>query len=75
MISLDQHTCPRCAGGIPNDARRGEYPGALSRTDNVTYICSACGEHEAMEQFAFGAPFPQALWYAITDNSEAFRSE
>lgn len=40
--------CPRCGGGIPNDLHRGEYPGALSRWDNNTMICSACGADEAL---------------------------
>lgn len=40
--------CPRCGGGIPNDLHRGEYPGALSRWDNNTMICSACGLDEAL---------------------------
>ena len=62
---LDTHTCPRCLGGIPNDLYRGEYPGALSRTDNKTYICSSCGNEEAMEDFANGAPSPQDRWPTI----------
>jgi hypothetical protein len=41
-ITLDQYTCPRCLGGIPNDLCRGQYIGALSRTDNQTEICSDC---------------------------------
>jgi len=65
MITMDQHTCPRCLDGIPNNARRGEYPGALSRTDNKTEVCSACGEREALEQFHFGSPLPQSLWQVI----------
>lgn len=40
--------CPRCGGGVPSDRDRGEYPGALSRVDNKTYICSQCGTDEAM---------------------------
>ena len=44
----DPHTCPRCRGGIPNNEQRGEYPGALSRADNKTEICSGCGVEEAM---------------------------
>lgn len=40
-------TCPRCGGGIPSDEETGAYPGALSRYDSVTEICSACGELEA----------------------------
>lgn len=43
--------CPRCAHGIPNDGQEGEYPGALSRRDNKTYICSECGTAEAFEDF------------------------
>jgi hypothetical protein len=59
---LDANTCPRCLGGIPNDAQRGAYIGALSRTDNKTYICSSCGTDEAMENFTVGAPLPQTEW-------------
>ena len=47
-------TCPRCGGGIPNDYYRGQYPGAISRVDNETEICSGCGTDEAMEQFMTG---------------------
>lgn len=61
-IKLDQHTCPRCFGGIPNDLMRGQYPGALSRTDNKTEICSECGELEAMEDFVGGGCASQMAW-------------
>ena len=44
----DSHTCPICSGGVPTDEARGEYPGALSRFDNDRYICSACGQAEAL---------------------------
>lgn len=47
--------CPRCEqsaytppGGEWTDA--APFP-ALSRADNETYICSWCGQAEAMEQF------------------------
>lgn len=48
-------SCPRCRinnytpyGGEYNpDA---PFP-ALSRTDNATYICSSCGQAEALEQY------------------------
>ena len=43
--------CPRCGGFIPNDLTPGLYPGAVSRRDNETEICSACGVAEAMEDF------------------------
>lgn len=48
---LDPNQCPRCGGGIPNNTTPGEYPGALSRWDNETEICSECGTQEAMIQF------------------------
>ena len=41
--------CPRCKGPIPNAQHEGQYPGALCRRDNKTYICSECGTSEAME--------------------------
>ena len=43
--------CPRCGGAVPNAAAPGKYPGALSRYDNETYICSGCGQAEAMWQY------------------------
>jgi hypothetical protein len=47
--------CPRCGGGIPNDVSLGEYPGALSRWDNNTEICSECGVMEAMLDWGAGS--------------------
>jgi len=44
------NTCPRCLGGVPNEEMRGQYPGAQSRTDNLTEVCSNCGTMEAIEQ-------------------------
>jgi hypothetical protein len=44
------YTCPRCLGSIPNEAYKGQYPGALSRTDNSTEICSDCGSEEALSE-------------------------
>jgi hypothetical protein len=40
--------CPRCEGFIPNNETPGAYPGAISRIDNKTEICSECGTIEAM---------------------------
>ena len=40
--------CPRCHGFIPSNERPGEYPGAISRADNKTEICSDCGTEEAL---------------------------
>lgn len=57
--------CPRCGHYIPNDKEPGAYPGALSRTDNKTEICSACGLEEAMQEFQAGyaAMLPQSEWH------------
>lgn len=40
--------CFICSGYIPNNETPGAYPGALSRWDNETEICSLCGSAEAM---------------------------
>lgn len=65
MIKLDQHTCPRCLGGIPNNDERGAYPGALSRTDDKTEVCSDCGLAEAIEQVLLDKLLPQSEWKAF----------
>lgn len=44
-------SCPRCGGPMPNKEHPGCYIGALSRWDNKSYVCSPCGEEEAMLQF------------------------
>lgn len=54
--------CPRCLGLIPNAEFAGMYPGALSRTDNKTEICSECGQMEAIEDYTNGAPNSQSTW-------------
>ena len=43
--------CPMCMGYIPNNLTPGAYPGALSRKDNKTIICSECGELEALKDY------------------------
>lgn len=43
--------CPRCSHFIPNDDTPGAYPGAISRLDNKTEICSSCGVEEALLQY------------------------
>lgn len=44
--------CPRCnSNQIPNNETPGAYPGALSRVDNKTEICSDCGTDEALENY------------------------
>lgn len=43
--------CPRCTHFIPNDDTPGAYPGAISRLDNKTEICSSCGVEEALLEY------------------------
>lgn len=45
--------CPKCQGFIPNNETPGAYPGALSREDNKTEICSECGVKEAFAEPSF----------------------
>jgi hypothetical protein len=51
MVYNNFKICPRCMGYIPNNYSPGEYPGAISRLDNKTEICSECGVQEAIEDF------------------------
>lgn len=48
--------CPRCNGRL-------QQPGALSRVDNQTEICSDCGTREALEQVGLGNPLPMKSWW------------
>jgi Na+-translocating ferredoxin:NAD+ oxidoreductase RNF subunit RnfB len=48
----EEFKCPTCSGYIPNNENIGAYAGAISRKDNKTEICSACGTREAMEEFS-----------------------
>jgi len=55
-MSVENGKCPRC-GGPADEARTGfgfPRPGALSRWDNSTTICTSCGQDEALAQFAAG---------------------
>lgn len=63
--------CPRCTEPVPNRHHQGMYPGALSRYDNETYVCSSCGQAEA---FMAGhvIPFDVALY---SDEADALRME
>lgn len=54
--------CPRCGHYIPNDENPGQYPGALSRTDNKTEVCSPCGEAEALEEYLGPRLMSQEEW-------------
>lgn len=45
----EKKICPRCEiNYIPCNEFAGEYPGAISRADNKTEICSDCGTFEAL---------------------------
>ena len=63
--------CPRCwqDAFVPYDAEdkekgyaEGFTPPALSRMDNETYICSACGQDEAMRDYNGEPPIPPNEW-------------
>lgn len=57
------HMCPRCQyNWIPNNLMPAEYPGALSRADNKTEICSDCGTSEAIEQYTHGECTEVSEW-------------
>lgn len=56
-VLLKKHQCPRCGGYIPNNDEPGAYPGALSRYDNETEVCSDCGMGEALSHL------PREAWY------------
>jgi hypothetical protein len=58
--------CPRCnSNQIPNNETPGAYPGALSRVDNKTEICSDCGTSEALEDY-FSKSLTQIQDWPIT---------
>ena len=65
---VQMNRCPRCRGWIPNDITPGAFPGAMSRTDNETEICSLCGTLEAIEQFTIGLT-PQEHWAAVRETN------
>jgi len=48
-------SCPICNSPIPNKELEGKYPGALSRYDNETEICSRCGMVEAFLELSLGS--------------------
>lgn len=73
-----QHECPRCGGTIPNASAPGAYPGALSRIDNKTEICSDCGTQEGFESM-YGTLLPMDVWWAarnfLRDEVEMTRAQ
>jgi len=62
--------CPICEGYIPSDERPGAYPGATSRYDNKTEICSACGTTEAVGPMILGDEI-----YVLRDEAEEFTDD
>ncbi len=63
---LPAHTCPRCAGGIPNTEWRGRYVGAISRRFADVEICSDCGTAEAFHDF-YGTHAQEMRWWIADD--------
>lgn len=57
--------CPRCEGFIPNNMTPGRYPGAISRVNNKTEICSDCGREEALSIEALNAPWPVSSQFPV----------
>lgn len=45
MDEMSEDVCPRCESTLLHTQRAMD---ALSRRDNETYVCSACGEDEAV---------------------------
>ena len=45
MAEMAANVCPRCESRLLHSERAMD---ALSRRDNVTYVCSPCGEDEAV---------------------------
>jgi hypothetical protein len=62
---MSDNDCPRCGHKIPNDKTPGAYIGALSRFDNQTIVCSACGVDEAMGN----GPVPTSEWPVVVDDN------
>lgn len=50
-MNKEDFKCPTCEGYIPNNEQVGQYSGAISRRDNKTEICSACGTREGLEDY------------------------
>ena len=59
---VNKKICPRCLGYIPSNAFAGQYPGAISRIDNSTEICSDCGTEEAITALVSIDQWPIVLY-------------
>lgn len=62
--------CPKCGDHIPSNEHAGQYAGAISRRDNKTEICSACGTKEAVEDFLGMETCPDC-WSVISETNPA----
>lgn len=51
MSRINFKICPKCNEPIPSREDAGKYPGAISRIDNKTEICSECGVLESIDDF------------------------
>lgn len=61
----DFPVCPKCSGYIPSNENPGAYPGAISRADNKTEICSACGMNEALDYFRLANAEKVVVWKSV----------
>jgi hypothetical protein len=61
MPEKEYGPCPRCGGDIPNTPLKDMYPGAISRWDNKTMICSDCGTSEATCQL-YSSQIPKGFF-------------
>lgn len=62
--------CPMCKGFIPNNETPGAYPGAISRRDGKTEICSKCGTLEALADWHTNDNLPD---YTVADRFEEWK--
>jgi rubrerythrin len=63
-MKQDIHVCPICG-------KTYEGRGALSRKDNQTYICSACGTREAMVEAGLDIELQDEIMQVISDYTES----
>lgn len=72
-IPAPNNKCPRCGGPVPDAEHKGEWSGAISRTDNKTEICTACGNHES-DQDQRDLLTPKVRWPIGASLVQAMRS-
>lgn len=72
------NNCPRCQTRSVTrqvttpDGQTVEIEGALSRADNKTYICSACGLDEAMLDYDGTGNQPVSEWPVVPKYHEMY---